>query len=369
MSDQDLLAPRIGMAANIVSRNAHRASGAKISQGVTAALFGVAIVTYIIRTYIRIRVMQRFLADDYLLLFAVIFLIAATGLAFAAIGQQYDILTILLHGAEPDLIFGVLNEIPTTSKEENAASTLWWLVIIPVKLAFAVFFRRLVTRVRDLRLLCNFVIVFTILAGLVCVAVSWLTCPYFTTEGMISCSTPDTTYRVLRDTGITTSLDIVSDGLLVSIPIIMLRRTRIKAQQKFGVAISLCLSLIMAIVAVIRMAAIKLEGGSVDIVWLAFWQQQECSIAVIMISVSAFRSFFMNNSSKRSPPQNRQSSERWRAKWKAKRWRSTGESGALDLPEIPNATLTGIRTAIGAAGAPTSHEQSDGETDELLLEP
>lgn len=185
MSDQDLLAPRIGMAANIVSRNAHRASGAKISQGVTAALFGVAIVTYIIRTYIRIRVMQRFLADDYLLLFAVIFLIAATGLAFAAIGQQYDILTILLHGAEPDLIFGVLNEIPTTSKEENAASTLWWLVIIPVKLAFAVFFRRLVTRVRDLRLLCNFVIVFTILAGLVCVAVSWLTCPYFTTEGMI----------------------------------------------------------------------------------------------------------------------------------------------------------------------------------------
>ena len=79
-------------------------------------MFGVAIVTYVIRTYIRLRVMKRFLADDYLLLFAVIVLIGVTALAFAAIGHQYDLLTVILHGAEPALLFSVLNEIPVTSK-------------------------------------------------------------------------------------------------------------------------------------------------------------------------------------------------------------------------------------------------------------
>ena len=46
------------------------------------------------------------------------------------------------------------------------------------------------------------------------------------------------------------------------------------------------------------MAGIKHEG-TVDIVWSTFWQQQECSVAVIMVSVSAFRSFFV---AKKRPP-------------------------------------------------------------------
>ena len=176
-------------------------------------------------------------------------------------------------------------------------------------------------------------------------------------------------YRVLRDTGITTAMDVASDIVLVSVPILMLRRTQIKAQQKFGLAISLCLSLFMAIVAVTRMSAIKLENDSVDIVWLCFWQQQECSVAVIMISVSAFRSFFLKKSSKPAPPRNRLPSQRWIAKWRPNRWSVAKQPSDLDLPEIPNATLTGVRTAIEAAGAPTSHEESDSEADDLSLEP
>lgn len=58
--------------------------------------------------------------------------------------------------------------------------------------------------------------------------------------------------------------------------------------QKLGLGIILSLSLVMAIVAIVRIAGIRMSGGEVDIVWLAFWQQQECSIAVSTLAITAF---------------------------------------------------------------------------------
>ena len=129
--------------------------------------------------------MKKFMTDDYLLFFAVIVLVGATGLAFTSMPHQYDLLAVLLEGADPTLLFSVEDEIPTIAKVENAASTLWWFVIVPVKLAFLFFFRRMLLRIRDLRIWRDCVIVFAILSGLTCVAATWLTCLYFTINGML----------------------------------------------------------------------------------------------------------------------------------------------------------------------------------------
>lgn len=145
----------------------------------------MAIVTYAVRTYIRARMLKKFFADDILLLFAVICLVAVTGLGFSSLQHQYDLLAVILHGADPVLLFSVLDDIPRTSVEENTAATIWWFVIYPVKLAFLFFFRRLIYRVRGLKLWWYFVVVFTVLAGLASLTVSWLTCPYFTIDGVI----------------------------------------------------------------------------------------------------------------------------------------------------------------------------------------
>ncbi|MCJ1283686.1 hypothetical protein MMC26_003017 [Xylographa opegraphella] len=248
---------------------------------------------------------------------------------------QYDSLAVILNGVEGGLIFTLLNELPEISKEENAAATIWWFVIVPVKIAYLFFFRRLISRLRDLNIWWWCVIVFTVTAGLACVAASWLTCPYFTATGVLF-------------------LDIVTDILVVSFPIALLWRVRIALRQKIGLAMSLCLSLVMVITAITRISGIKLEGGNIDIVWLAFWQQQECSIAVIMVSVSAFRSFFVVSASKNASPQKRKSSTYWRNRLLQKRSASPDdtEKGINDLPQIPSATMTGMRTVIqGARGS------------------
>lgn len=163
-----------------------------------------------------------------------------------------------------------------------------------------------------------------------------------------ACSGSTANYRTLRDTGITTAMDITTDALVVSIPIILLWRVRINLRQKIGLSILLCLSLVMVVIAIARMSGIKLNSENVDIVWLAFWQQQECSIAVIMISISAFRSLFVANASKGPSPKDF-SKPRYRNRLYLKFTGSEKNTG-FGLPQIPGATLTGMRSVIRDGG-------------------
>ena len=82
---------------------------------------------------------------------------------------------------------------------------------------------------------------------------------------------------------------------MLSFPIAILLQIQINARPKAGIGLWLCLSLAMVIIALVGIAGIKLAGGKVDIVWLVLWQQQESSIAVIMVSMSAFRSLFVES--------------------------------------------------------------------------
>ena len=64
-------------------------------------------------------------------------------------------------------------------------------------------------------------------------------------------------------------------------------------RQKVGVGLTLCLSTVMAIIALIRVGGMRLPSGAIDYIWAEFWMQQECSIAVTMVSVTASRAFFV----------------------------------------------------------------------------
>ena len=165
-------------------------------------------------------------------------------------------------------------------------------------------------------------------------------------------------------------MDGVTDILVVSIPVALLWKVRINVRQKIGLGVFLCLSLVMAVVSIIRIAGIKLAGGTVDIVWLVFWQQQECSIAVAMVSVSAFRSLFVANASNNVSPKHPKLSSYWRRRLLQKRSnfdRDNGSSGK-ELPQIPSATLTGMRTMIRGAGMSTMWP-NESEPEDLLLPP
>ena len=143
-------------------------------------------------------------------------------------------------------------------------------------------------------------------------------------------------------------MDLSTDILVLSIPVALLWRVHINLRQKIGLSLVLCLSLVMAMATITRMAGVRLSGGAVDIIWLIFWEQQECSIAVLMFSVSAFRPLFVSNSSQKQPPHRPRTSSYWRRRVLQKHVASDEESTGNGLPEIPSATMTGMRTMINA---------------------
>lgn len=148
-------------------------------------MFGLAIITYVIRTYIRTRVLNQFFTEDALLSFAVVCLCTTTALAYTNMQNQYDALAAILHNAGFNALLDLLDTIPRILKMENAASMLWWCVIFPVKLAFLFFFRRLIIRWRKLYIWWWCAMASTVIALAVSVTVDWLTCPYMTLDGVI----------------------------------------------------------------------------------------------------------------------------------------------------------------------------------------
>lgn len=99
---------------------------------------------------------------------------------------SYDALAVLPHNRENELQFDFFQIILTISKKQDAATTLWWLVLFPVKFAYLLFFRRLISCVHYLlNIWWWFVVIFTVPAGCTCLAASWLTCPHLTEEGVL----------------------------------------------------------------------------------------------------------------------------------------------------------------------------------------
>ena len=162
----------------------HRDLTSPINQGVTGALFGLAIIAFSVRTYVRI-VLKQFSPEDVMLAFALICLCATTGLTYTILQDQYNALQVILQGGESGLLSQLIGKVPTITKKEDAASTLWWIIIYTIKMAFLLFFRRLIARLPKLNAWWWGATTFTILAGVVCVVDNWLTCPYFTIEKVL----------------------------------------------------------------------------------------------------------------------------------------------------------------------------------------
>ena len=128
---------------------------------------------------------------------------------------------------------------------------------------------------------------------------------------------------------------------VVIIPIWILTKVKIRALQKMGLAAFLCLNVFMAVLAIVRLSGIQSQGS-----WNVFWQQMETNIAVTMVSLTAFRSLYVAEASRAS---DRQSPKGWvpsTARLNFMRKVRGGRDSSDRLPDIPNATMTGMRTAI-----------------------
>jgi len=144
---------------------------------------------------------------------------------------------------------------------------------------------------------------------------------------------------------------------VVSIPIIVLKQSLLSRSTKFGLAIFLCLSIFMAICAIVRVAGFHYKGLEDD-TWEFFWQHTEGAVSVMMASITAFRTLFVKqmNNAENIEAQNSVKSlffhrlfRRFQSLARARpgeKPTSTQSSSVLKLPKMPSPIFTGVRTFI-----------------------
>lgn len=93
-------------------------------------------------------------------------------------------------------------------------------------------------------------------------------------------------------------------GIVVSIPIWILRNVRLRLKQKIAIAVFLCLSVVMIATGIIRMALTRFEGHD-DYTSEYLILYLEACIAVLMACMAAFRSVFVETKRRKQEEQHR----------------------------------------------------------------
>lgn len=318
-------------------------------------LFAISIVIALARTAIRLRYQGRLFVDDAILLVAIVCLCAAMTLLLVFTPSLYLIEAFVTSppaSVSPEELeqIEVQLEQPLFKylKLSDSYYVMTWTTIFAVKFSFLFFFRVLIRRVRAVTLYWQVVSVVTVLVWVYCIAGAFIICPYFDSKAF-QCAQDSQFSKALGVAASNVALDIVTDILIMIIPIYLLWHVQIKIRQKLALAVSLCLSIMMVILAIVRISRFRSSSSTIDFTWDIFWQFAESCTAVTMVSFTAFRSLFVAHATQQSPKKSSYSS--WRYPRAEKRQRDAealdGESQEMQsLPERPRPALTGMRTSI-----------------------
>ena len=107
-------------------------------------------IAYTGRLYVQLRVLRRFDAEDWILLVAAAVLVACTGFYYNHMAYIYKGLMVSLYGEQEITLSEILKAAPVQLKTATILLTLWWVSIFGVKVAYLLFFRKLLFRLRGL---------------------------------------------------------------------------------------------------------------------------------------------------------------------------------------------------------------------------
>lgn len=92
-------------------------------------------------------------------------------------------------------------------------------------------------------------------------------------------------------------------GVVVSFPVLILRKSMMDKRQKMWIRIFLSLSVIMILIAIIRvLGAIRKGEKELDVTWNIFWQQMEACAAIMAASATVIRTVFIKRENQQYTP-------------------------------------------------------------------
>ncbi|KAF7952579.1 uncharacterized protein EAE97_002076 [Botrytis byssoidea] len=273
--------------------------------GVIWGGFAIAAICMALRTFSRIKSFKSLYNDD---IFA--FLALALALASAILWQihaqaMFDLMAVSAGIKMPGADFVTNSE--AYSKASGVVIILFYSTLWSVKFSFLLFIRRLGSHVAKVEFLWWPITIFTICTYFACIGTIQYHCLFVP---LTTIETKCTTDSAVDFQQITLKLncvwDVVSDALIMIIPISMLWGTQMKMKRKITFGIIFSLALITVIFAIVRTTVVSSLTRMPDTSWLYMWSAIETTIAIVVVCLASIRGLFSKEEnvkpSKYTPP-------------------------------------------------------------------
>ncbi|KFY17143.1 hypothetical protein V492_00876 [Pseudogymnoascus sp. VKM F-4246] len=252
---------------------------------------GIAGCFVVARTAIRIKKIEKLHVDDYLIYTAFLVLIANAVLQTIQAPHCYNLARLV-------------NGLSTLTEEETVASGniylryeftiigLFWTVLWLVKASFLAFFYKLFDGLQVYRRIWWVVVVFAFLSYVGCWIVSINVCHpaknYFIFG---ACSLEIDKKTSIIAVLYSTVVDVLTDLMIMAMPLQLLWRVRISSSEKMGLAGVFSIGVLIIVFAIARAVQIAFTTTS-DSVLLALWGIIESTVSVIVGCLPPFKSLF-----------------------------------------------------------------------------
>ncbi|KIW06247.1 uncharacterized protein PV09_02720 [Verruconis gallopava] len=255
------------------------------------SLFGIATLFFCARILIRIKFSKRIFIDDGLAGFALICLLANATLTQIMLPSMYVAVEMEQFSAsiKRAATINIIGTIPHFLKYQFAETMIYWTCLWAVKGSFLAFFRRLATNVRGHLIAWWIIVIITALAYIGCVITYPVSCSDFSGIG---CTTPRNVRLALVSLRFSTSVDILTDLLIMALPMSLAWRVKLPLKTRLALISVFSLGGLIIFFAIMRVIFTNKEHRQPEISWLNIWSAIEASVACIVCNLAPFKILF-----------------------------------------------------------------------------
>ncbi|KAF2470378.1 uncharacterized protein BDR25DRAFT_151954, partial [Lindgomyces ingoldianus] len=269
---------------------------AEVSQpvflGCVWALAGLSLIFVLVRCFIKMMTFKRVSSDDVIAFIAWGMFLANIILwtvKSPILYRNYEV----LQGKHPfDQV--EIERYGSFIRCIGAFTSIFYASLWSVKLSVLLFFRRLGNQIRRYEIWWWCVTAVTVSTWLICMAdVDWPCNTKPIQWIMLNCSSQNKINFQNRTFYANCALDILSDCLIVSIPILILWNVHVPLRKKIILTGIFSATVIVMVVSIIRVTVVNSKHQSAEIAWLVFWSFVENGTAIMISCVASFRQLFV----------------------------------------------------------------------------
>lgn len=246
----------------------------------------------IFRVFVRLRYFRILYADDFFVLTAWIMLLANSITWQTQQAALYDSFKLSEGQLQPTA--DILAAEQSLLRANLAVLILFLFCLWSVKISLLVFFRRLGHQVRGQKIWWWFVVGSTILTWAICISVLPYWCLLGSADYILTQCGASYQQSFTRDTfHYQTAADVVTDAMILSIPILMMWNVRIAWGRKLALMGLFSLTIIAIIVSILRVTLVSSSKHQLDTTWLYMWSNIDMAVAIIVACLASFRQLFV----------------------------------------------------------------------------